>query len=314
MTVAPNGTLYVMGYSATTGYVLMGTPGASSWTVIGTVTGTPASAAWMALGADGALYVSINLGGATLNPGNLTLPCVARWTGGGWTYVASGSSTTLTVATSLAFDGIGRLHIAGQIATGSSIGQLVPGTVSSSKAGYVVWDGSSTHQELAALSSTNAGGSVAVNPNDQTVFLITPDTPANTSYVVPTTVSYQGTAPTPCRFTFKCGATATWVGGIRNERTGQAIYFTGLLLAANETLTVDTTPGASSVTTDWRGTMASYVAPMSNLADFVLLEGENYLSVLTSTALSSATVTWYNRHYGIDGAGSNIGTATFEAN
>ena len=139
--------------------------------------------------------------------------------------------------------------------------------------------------------------------------------PSNTPYVTPTTISYQGTAPAPCRFIIQApAATQTEIGGIRNERTNQAIYFVGLMLAAGETLTVDTTPGASSVTTDMRGNMASYISPTSNLADFVLLEGENYLSVLTSTALSSATVTWYNRHYGIDGAGSNIGTASFEAN
>ena len=190
----------------------------------------------------------------------------------------------------------------------------IPGATSSAAIGYAIFDGSSTHTELLNLGASVNDAWVAVNHNDGSVFAFTDATPANSSYVVPTTVSYQGTAPAPCRFTFKCSATATWVGGIRNERTGQAIYFTGLLLAANETLTVDTTPGASSVTTDFRGSMASYVAPMSNLADFVLLEGENYLSVLTSTALSSATVTWYNRHYGIDGAGSNIGAASFEAN
>ena len=64
-----------------------------------------------------------------------------------------------------------------------------------------------------------------------------------------------------------------------------------------------------------RGNMASYISPTSNLADFVLLEGENYLSLMWSSGTApSMTVTWYNRHYGIDGAGSNIGTASFEAN
>jgi hypothetical protein len=62
-----------------------------------------------------------------------------------------------------------------------------------------------------------------------------------------------------------------------------------------------------------RGNMSQYLSPMGDLANFVLLEGENYLSVLTSAALASAYVTWYNRHYGIDGAGTNIVTATYEA-
>jgi hypothetical protein len=201
--------------------------------------------------------------------------------------------------------------MAGNFAVSNAIAQGVPGGPTPASVGYAVYDGTASHAELVNLVTD---GGVFVNPADGSVFLTADSAYASSSAVVPTTVSYQGTAPAPCRFIFKCSGTATWVGGIRNERTGQAIYFTGLLLAAGETLTVDTTPGASSVTTDWRGTMASYVAPMSNLADFVLLEGENYLSVLTSTALSSATVTWYNRHYGIDGAGSNIGTASFEAN
>ena len=50
------------------------------------------------------------------------------------------------------------------------------------------------------------------------------------------------------------------------------------------------------------------------MADFVLVEGENYLSVLTSATLAAANVVWRNRHYGIDGAGTNIGTASYEAN
>ena len=314
MTVAQNGTVYAIGSGGTNTYIVQGVPGASSWATIGTISGTysPNSCS-MCLGPDGCLYVAMTgASGHLLNPGGVITPCVAKWNGGGWTAIvgiANGS-----IGGPLAFDPAGRLHIAGQMTATTAIGQLVPGSITGGATGYVVWDGSSAHTELLSLSYAGMSNNFAINPSDGTVFATTNNTPANSSYVVPTTVSYQGTAPAPPKFIFKCSGTATWVGGVRNERTQQAIYFTGLLLAPGETLTIDTTPGASSVTTDWRGTMASYVAPMSNLADFVLLEGENYLSVLTSTALASANVTWYNRHYGIDGAGSNIPTASFEAN
>jgi hypothetical protein len=315
MAVAPDGALYVLAEKNAGGsYIMQGAPGATSWTVIGTATANASGS--LVFGPDGALYLTLRATlGATLNPGGVTLPAVCRWNGGGWQTVATGPWQGGAAANSLAFAPDGRLHMAGGFTGGTALNALTPGSVSTPSTGYAVWDGTQAHTELLNLYAGGTPlGQVAVNPNDGTVFAFTDSSPSNSSHVVPSTVSYQGTAPTTCRFVITCGTLATWVGGIRNERTRQAIYFTGLLLAPGEVLTVDTTPGASRVTSDMRGNLAQYVAPMSNLADFVLVEGENYLSVLASTALGSAYCCWYDRHYGIDGAGSNIGTATYEAN
>ncbi len=293
------------------------TPGATNWQTIGAIAGATSSASdELVFGPDGALYLANPSVGTSLTPGGVAMPGVARWTGGGWTWAGGGNPQGGYTANSMAFSPDGRLHMAGQF-TGIAPTYRVAGSASppTAKPGYVVWDGTTIHTELLDLICPSFGGYAAVNPSDGTVVVFADSDPVASFCVTPALVSYQGTAPAPARIVITGGSPATaMIGGVRNERTGQAIYFTGLVLSAGETITIDTTPGSSSVTSDWRGDISYYVAAMSDLANFVLLEGENYLSVLSSgQTLAAANVLWYNHHYGIDGAGANIITATYEA-
>jgi hypothetical protein len=178
-------------------------------------------------------------------------------------------------------------------------------------AAYVVYDGSAMHVENIAIADTGSYCRVMVNPRDDSILLIAGPTASANAYVTPITVAYTGTAPCPVLVVFGAGNAPTLVGGIRNERTGQAIYFKGLVLSAGETLYVDTDTG--KVYSDARANLMRFVAPGSDLSNFVLLPGNNYLSILHDPTVvpTLCLVQFYPRHWSVDGAGTAIESQTY---
>ena len=269
----------------------------------------PGSMKW---GPDGCLYVAGQF--ASIGPGTLS-DGLCRYNGGAWQPVRSDLPTTggVSFGRSLAFDSIGRLHTGG-----AYIGRLgTPGSASSIGAltptdGYLIVDGGSDHVEN--ISWTKAGSTLAdaplvfVNPSDDSVLFV-PNAGTVTA-TVPLTVTYEGTAPAPARICVTNGyAFVVLLGGIRNETTGQAVYFTGLSLQAHEVLYVETTPGSARAYSDQRPDLSAYVSPGSDIGSFVLLEGTNRITTLTDSWTVPVSVTYRNQHYGIDGSGSNIASA-----
>jgi hypothetical protein len=90
-----------------------------------------------------------------------------------------------------------------------------------------------------------------------------------------------------------------------NWTAGEALYFT-LELQEGETLTVDLSPQHKTVTSSFRGNMLAAVVPGSTLATWRLLPGDNAVSLFVETdesgASPTATLTWYERHWSMDGA------------
>ena len=247
---------------------------------------------------------------------------LARYNGTSW--AAFGGLTGVSFGASIAWGPDGRAHITGLF--GGSYPDSLPvdgspdNRVTWLGATYIVYDGSSSHVEGLAWTYTTPPGNwqytmSAVNPWDGSVFVYTCSVHGDCYLSSPATVSYTGTAPTSPRLIFRQDASVSGrLGGIRNERTGQGIYFVNLLLAAGETLYVDTTPGAEQVYTDLRGDVSAYVSPLSDLSNFVLLPGDNYLHALYvgGTPQLCAAV-WYPAHDSIDGAGSSVETLSLEA-
>jgi len=299
-----SGDLYVAGYNSGTIDLFAAPSGATNWETIGIVSrATSSHVPPMYVARDGTLYLSSASAG-TLNPGGVAMPGLAKYSGGGWELVCAG------VVNSIAEEPDGTIHLTG------ALSWPVPGSIHPNLTEYAIYDGSRIVTR-SALTETTYYGSLVTIASNGTVVLISDSDLAGSAvlcpiiYSIPVVISYQGTAPAPVRVVLQCGEYATYVGSVANERTGQVIYFTNMQLAPGETLTIDTTPGSASVTSDISGNLASYVDPSSNLSSFVLLEGENYISVMTSSTLASAHILYHNHHYGIDGAGSNPGTASF---
>jgi hypothetical protein len=113
-----------------------------------------------------------------------------------------------------------------------------------------------------------------------------------------TTVTNQGTAAAyPV-------LTVTGPGSITqlvNWTAGEALYF-NLELLDGEVLTVDLRPQYKTVTSSFHGNLLGKVVPGSTLATWRLLPGANRVSLLVDDAGASATLTWYERHWSLDGA------------
>jgi hypothetical protein len=184
---------------------------------------------------------------------------------------------------------------------------------------YVIYDGSALRAADVGSSPPNtfdfsmgAGAlpMVFVNPSDDGVLFVSNEASSSAFASVPSVVNYTGTAPAPVRFVITLGTNATGpFGGVRNLRTGQGIYFTGLTIQVNETLYIETSAGKARVYSDQRGSLIQYVSPGSDLGIFVLLEGANPITILWGPYASSQHIVWMNKHAGIDGAGSNIVSA-----
>jgi hypothetical protein len=333
LTIGPDGSLYVVAAkSATsTGFILRGTPSATSWAVIGTFTWTNALVgSRLVWGADGALYYVGDFAAISPGPNSYGL---AKWNGYSWVpFGGRAGSPSGTNAKAIAFDLAGRAHITGKIV--NVAGDMIPGNVNATSAAYVVSEGSRLHVELLYATPTGADEDhfprIFVNPWDGSILYVGNDNanPTLITYAVPAAVTYTGTAPAPITLVYQQNATTPgYIGGLRNERTGQAVYFKNLNLFAGETLYLDSNPQAPRVFSDMRRDLSQYVVVGSDIANFVLLPGVNYLSALMAGSASAfqsdsfqndsfqvgnagnpqmAEVYWANRHDSIDGAASSL--------
>ncbi len=116
-----------------------------------------------------------------------------------------------------------------------------------------------------------------------------------TGGIADTTVENTGTAPAAPIFT------VTGPGrleSIVNWTTGATLTF-GLTLQSGETVTIDLTPGAISMMSDYRGNVGGSVLPGSDLASWRLLPGEN--TIITKSTAPIA-LRWSPAYLSIQGA------------
>lgn len=84
-----------------------------------------------------------------------------------------------------------------------------------------------------------------------------------------------------------------------NATTNSAIYF-NLILQALETVTLDLTPGARSFQSSYQGNVFGRILPASNLAQWRLLPGTNYVSFFSDSDSLVNSIYWNARHHSAD--------------
>jgi hypothetical protein len=102
---------------------------------------------------------------------------------------------------------------------------------------------------------------------------------------------------------FRCrnfGAGTARVYQLLNTLTNDKIYF-NLVLQPGEEITLNLIPGQRSFTSSFRGTIANTVLPGSNLANWKLLPGTNYVSFFSDSGSIQTSLSWRPRHWSVDG-------------
>ena len=149
----------------------------------------------------------------------------------------------------------------------------------------------SSISEMKAISYYSAGTSVVFGYEN---------TGGAPSVTIPksTAVSNTGTASATPTITMLGPGVVT---KITNTTTGAKLEFSGLTLATGETMTINLTPGAKTISTTLRSSLMNLLTSDSNLSTFDLLPGSNSISLQTANTIGG-TITWYDTHWSIYGA------------
>lgn len=222
---------------------------------------------------------------------------VAQWNGGGWSPVGAGLGgiTPGEVVYDLAVGNDGRLYAAcPTIETSGRVPLLDQFAVFSDGAWHSLdldMPGSAESRAVAV----DTYGRVYVGFNT-----------AGTA-VAPgvTSVTNSGTALAYPTITIKrAGGTSAQIQSVINWTTGDEIILP-YDLGDGETVTIDLTPGAKSVTSDYRGSILSRVVAGTGLQTFALAPGVNRIAVFVATVGSptiTAAASWRAAYQSVDGA------------
>jgi len=113
-------------------------------------------------------------------------------------------------------------------------------------------------------------------------------------------ITNSGTARAYPVITVTAAAASQRLLYIRNDTTDQTLWF-NYLLQEGETVTIDCTPGAKSVTSSYYGTaVGNNPLPGSQLATFALAPGDNSISTLVDGASTTVTFTYRATYWGLD--------------
>lgn len=88
---------------------------------------------------------------------------------------------------------------------------------------------------------------------------------------------------------------------IEHLTTGAKLEFSGLTLLTSETMTINLSPGAKTISTNFRSDLLSKLSSGSNLGTFALMPQAGTIS-LQSAATVAGTISWYDTHWSIYGA------------
>lgn len=102
-----------------------------------------------------------------------------------------------------------------------------------------------------------------------------------------TVIANSGTAEAFPIFTFVGTGNITQIS---NDTTGKVINFSGLSVTTGETVTIDLSPGAKTVSSDTRGNLLANVASGSDLSTFSLIIGNNTISNVADAEFTLTTL------------------------
>jgi hypothetical protein len=268
----------------------------STWSSMGSgLTSTDTDAVYaIAIGVNGIIYVG---GRSVLTPDSGTTTSNAySWNGVTWSKLGTGSFNNLSTiyVTQLVYSPINNVLYAGH---GFTSGAL--------RYAQSFWNG---NDWVTIPIKDNLGtsgqiiGSFYNSDSGEVYFIYQNNSIGNYQYRTPgqTVIAYEGRAKGFPTFVIS-GSGVLYQ--ISNNTTGRFIYFTGLTLLSGELITIVTTPGSISITSNFRGNMLSYVVPASDIANFFLQPGNNNIGVYMDTAgpAAYALVQYKNNQLGLEG-------------
>lgn len=251
-----------------------------AWSVPGSAlgiwpAGTPVVYA-IARGPDGLLYI----GGEFNRVGTEPVYNVAKWTGQAWLPLGTGTASGLAIPTRA-------LHWMGD--------ELWAGGDFTVAGGQFTWYAARWTGSTWFLVDVNAGQPVRAIGSLQGQVILGYAATSSGNRAGVTTVNYAGDVPV--------APVLTITGPGRpyaciNEGTGQVFYFTNIILATGEVLTVDF--GKRTIRSNRQvDSLLGRMVAGSNLATWRLVPGANQVSLYVENALATASLSYNERYYGL---------------
>jgi hypothetical protein len=258
----------------------------SAWNALGTGTNDVVYA--LELLDTGALIA----GGAFSTAGGTTVNLIGKWNGTTWSALGDGITGT-DVRDLLYVSSTGDLYVSGNFTAAGGL----------TAADYIaVWDGTSWGQIDIDLPGTPVVYAMAWDLGD---LYIGYDTSGTATTGNTATITNNGSAPAYPEIKVKrSGGTSATIEALVNETSGKQILF-NLSLLDGETVTIDLSPWAKSVTSDYQGNRLGEIVDMSDLATWSLLPGDNTIRFYVSDAGSptiTATMRWRQQFWSVDDA------------
>ena len=298
------------------------------WDLIGD--GFSAAVTCLAVGPDGAIYAG---GGFLTNHAtDVTFNCIAKWNGTAWSALGAGMSGGTPVVNGLAVGadgtvyaggnftsagGVSASYIAKYIGTAwSAMGTEIDGAVydlyinqitgklmAAGTSGWAQWNGS----VWCYLDSQmpGAANAFAQKSNGDTYIGGDSNADRSTGYLNTVVNGVAGAASEtwPVWKIKRSGGTSLTLKYLRNETTGDTVYFNYALLDG-ETLTIDFRPGRRSVTSDFFGPVWTAVERGGDFASFRLLPGSNDLMAWAQgagTPTVTSNMVYRKTYWSVDG-------------
>jgi hypothetical protein len=244
-------------------------------------------------GPDGMLYA----GGDFVTADGAAAYRVAKWNGGGWAPIGAGLGGSVVgsdLVRDIAIDDAGIIYAACPAVTTSGRVTLIDQ--------FAVFSDGSWHSLDIDMPGSAVSRAVAID--GQGKLYIGYNAGGNAITPTITTVTNNGTASAYPIFIIKrTGGTSATIQSIVNWTTGKEIIMP-YSMDDGEEVTIDLTPGAKSVSSDYRGSLLSKVIGGTGLQTFTLIPGANKIAVFvtsTDTPTISAKVSWRERHWSADG-------------
>lgn len=264
LVIAPNGDLYAAGNFTTAGGVAakkIAVWNGTTWAAVGSAVGPAGGTAViqaLAFGPDGTLYA----GGSFTSIDGVSAANVAAWNGSSWRALGAGLNGTVNV---LRVTDDGELYASGEFTSAGSLATADR---------LAVWNGTTWTPLAIDLPLTYGGQGLYVDGDD--LYIGYTGSGTATASEAGTTVTNSGTAPVyPVITITRAAGTEARIIYLKNQTTGHVLYFNYALLDG-ETLTIDLTPGAKSITSDYFGNVIGRaLLPNSDFSTWCLQPGAN---------------------------------------
>jgi hypothetical protein len=262
--------------------IALWTVSTSSWSVFNEEPNNTVNV--MAVGVDSSLFV----GGTFTTIGSNTYNLIARFDNANWHTLGDGLAGGGASCDNIAVDNNNAVYAVGDFTTAD-------GVTMPEKIARYVGENWVAVPFLLTIGNTMA---VTTNRNDNGFAVATGSGSVSLDGV--TSITNRATAP--CRPIFKFTTTASagsTLYRIKNFTTKQEIFFNDLVIATDETITIDL--DNQTFTSSFYGDIRSFLGNNSQHTTFKLLSGVNNIGVFIPSNLASGTIQWRVLHSSIDG-------------